>query len=197
MFYGLDNFSVYLKNHNYSQNLSNIKKEQQIAEELQYKLKVVAGVTTAAAIASTAVEVAIWAIPFYGWVAEGFATADTAADWVATGLAWAQYNEMNNENITFGNLMFNFLNLQLEAGSVSHDLYNFAKAIKEIMPRIIAKIFSTMSADLATNIAGSFAEPEISPWLDAAITGFTVFLDATSITLSSLTIQPIISSQSL
>lgn len=168
------------------QNLTNAQTAYKQSEKLERNLKIFGGLTTTAAIASTAIAAAIWAIPFYGWVAEGFATADTAVDWVTVGITWAQYANVGSASLQMGSVMENFLTAPLGVSFIGNDLSQFLWGFNKMRP-ILLKLVASINADWATNLAGAFAEPEVASWYHTAIGVISGLIDISTAIYSGLT----------
>ena len=144
-------------------------------------------VSTTAAIASGAIAIAIWAIPFFGWFEEGFAIADTLIDTAAACVAWAAYYAFQDANTPVENSLFNTGTGMASASSVCLliDLANTVKAINKL-PSTVEAVSAITTTDEATNLAGSTAEPEVATWYDVAIDVAAIVVDSVSMAVGSL-----------
>ena len=143
-----------------------------------------ATVSTAASIASAAIAIAIWAIPFFGWIEEGFAIADTAVDCSAAGVAWGAYYSLSNssqqvqKDYYLGATTVNTLSAETIYGDWKFATNNISK-----IPDTLDAVDAISAVDEATNAAGSTAEPEVASWYDVAIDIAASAIDALSISV--------------
>ena len=144
-------------------------------------------VSTTAAIASGAIAIAIWAIPFFGWFEEAFAIADTVIDSAAAGMAWGTYYAFKSANSTVENNMFNAGTGMdgLSALCLVVDLRNIVSAINKLPATVEAETALT-ATDEATNMAGSTAEPEVAAWYDVAIDVAAMVVDSVSMIVGTI-----------
>ena len=144
-------------------------------------------VSTTAAIASGAIAIAIWAIPFFGWFEEAFAIADTVIDTGAAALAWSTYYIFKNASSNVAQMLFNAGTGfdSLTAACIAVDLRNTVHAINKL-PATVESMDAMTATDEATNDAGSTAEPEVAAWYDVAIGVASIAIDAVSMIVGSL-----------
>lgn len=135
------------------------------------------------AAASTITAAAIWAIPFFGWVAESFATADTVIDWITANIAQAAYDNSSTAVFQLNNTIMTWTNDTIAPDFLLNDLVSVAGLFKNLQP-ILVDFANTFDADWATNIAGAFAEPgEYAEFIPFVVTlGFITDLAGTTIT---------------
>ena len=148
------------------------------------EMKTFACLSTVASIASAAVAIAIWAIPFFGWFEEGFAIADTVIDTAAAATAWSAYYEINFNNNKAENLIYRFtLGFNASTGvCLGVDLGDIVHTICHINP-ILNTVSAMATTDAATNAAGATAEPEVATWYNAGICALAFVIDSVSITV--------------
>lgn len=174
------------------QNLDNLSSSEINAATQEQRavneLKIVGSVSTSAAIASTAIAAAIWIIPIYGLIEEGFATADTVADWAASGVTWALYNNLHNNVNQIMNIVNGVVSSGIGSVTTPYDIYQMIMSIKSTYLSRESAVISSITADVATNLAGSTAEPEIAPWVEPILDTAIVILDGVTDSLSALTI---------
>ena len=144
-------------------------------------------VSTTAAIASGAIAIAIWAIPFFGWFEEAFAVADTVIDAAAAAVAWTTYYTFNDASSTVSQILYNTATGfdVLTGASIIVDLRNTVNALNKL-PAAIESVDAITVTDEATNDAGSAAEPEVAAWYDVAIGVASVIIDGVSMIVGSL-----------
>lgn len=111
------------------------------------------------AAASTVTAAAIWLIPFFGWIAEAFAAADSVIDWITANTAQAAYDDTSVEAYQLGNTFMSWVNRFISPVFLVNDLVGIMGIFKTTQ-KILVKLVEVVSSDFATNLAGAFAEPE-------------------------------------
>lgn len=142
------------------------------------KLAWIAGVLTAAAIATSIVAAIDWTIPFWGWFYGGpVTTAAAINDWVAVGLSWAAYDKVNSAAV-------NVISIISDVGSgvlTAYDIHELVDSVRDYNNIVgdggLDNLKNSLDADLVDNtadIAGDAANAATVVALDTIIT----FLDA-------------------
>ena len=145
-------------------------------------MKLFAGLSTAAAIASTAISIAICCIPFWGWVEDAFAVADTCADWGASITAWVAYAAINKSANLSQNVISTFSYIWDGTGSyyLCKNPWDTWDKLNESLSSVnndAVSLEGITVSDEAVNDASVACEPEVVPWYVPAIEAANLLVD--------------------